>query len=568
MRAGHATSSANLPNSVLKSMRTEFAILVAIAMAAVPACKGLKQIGSVPDAAGDISSVDGPNGTSDLGSGTQGGAGSGSTADGSLGGAAGFEADASGGMAADAESSDRYQRTGDGASSDGPAADVAVPEAAIDISRDTTLDASCSVGITRCSTSGPAVEVCTLAGTWMLKESCPSICANGACSGSCMPHAKHCGAAQTPETCSSAGDWVPAIQPCPFVCTGQGICGGDCMPGSGTCMGTVHYTCNQDGKYAPDNGSQCKVQNGDPCRGSSDCMSGNCVGGICCSDSCSGTCLSCASADTGKANGTCSAIQAGHVAPAGQCPVSDPTSCGSNGKCDGSGRCQMWPSTITCDNGGCDTAGRLTPPGKCNGSGACGHDPAVACGNHLVCTSNACPPACTQDQECEAGYYCHANQCIARCRVSIGNLVPNGGFDSTAGWTFDNAHWVSADGLQCTTSGSAHLEDSGSGSEIRSPCFKVSPSTTYTFGASIRGANVSDLFCNVSWYLNITCAAESTHPSDITQANSFTAQWEPVSTTVASASDAEYALVSCTTYSGGKGEVDLIYLKPGTGAEY
>ncbi len=64
---------------------------------------------------------------------------------------------------------------------------------------------ACTAGATRCASSGAAVEVCTVEGEWVAKETCPSTCASGACSGMCRPTEKHCGANQTPETCSAAG---------------------------------------------------------------------------------------------------------------------------------------------------------------------------------------------------------------------------------------------------------------------------------------------------------------------------------------------------------------------------
>lgn len=158
------------------------------------------------------------------GSGTAGSAGTGPA----MGGGAGGETAAGGGAAAD---------SGAGGSVDAPG--MGAP--------------ACPVGTTRCAASGPAVEVCTVAGQWVMDKTCPSICTNGACAGMCTPSELQCGSNGTPEKCSERGEWVPQAQPCEFVCTGKGECTGECKPGLTRCGDPPNtltsYKCDEKGKW-------------------------------------------------------------------------------------------------------------------------------------------------------------------------------------------------------------------------------------------------------------------------------------------------------------------------------
>jgi hypothetical protein len=110
----------------------------------------------------------------------------------------------------------------------------------------------CSAGETRCASMGAVVEVCTVAGTWVMKETCTAICTAGACAGMCAPNSKHCGPNQTPESCDSNGEWVAGNMPCPNVCTGQGECTGACKPGTKRCSGPNNLTtqtCDEKGAW-------------------------------------------------------------------------------------------------------------------------------------------------------------------------------------------------------------------------------------------------------------------------------------------------------------------------------
>jgi hypothetical protein len=328
----------------------------------------------------------------------------------------------------------------------------------------------------------------------------------------------------------------------------------------------AHTRVSIDGGSPPCTGPSCKAQDGEACSASSDCQSSFCVAGICCKTACTGTCVSCAVADTGKPNGTCAPIQPGHDAPAGQCPSATPASCGNDGKCDGSGRCEKWGPTVVCDDPKCDSTGKLIPQGKCSGSGTCSHDAPSVCPNHLMCKSGACPSNCEGDPECSSGYYCSSNVCDARCKVSVGNLIPNGGFDTAQRWTIDHAQWVRDDALQCSSSGSVRLDDLAG---LTSDCFKISPSTSYTFGLRMKGASVGALYCEVDYFVENTCGIATMEPiHHFLPDNALVGRWETAVEPALTPPDAEWAHVNCNTFSGGSGEVDMIFLKRGTGQEF
>jgi hypothetical protein len=60
------------------------------------------------------------------------------------------------------------------------------------------------------------------------------------------------------------------------------------------------------------NGMTCGLfENGAACSSGLECVSGNCVEGVCCNGVCNGLCQACVGAKTGAADGTCSGVTAG-----------------------------------------------------------------------------------------------------------------------------------------------------------------------------------------------------------------------------------------------------------------
>ena len=340
--------------------------------------------------------------------------------------------------------------------------------------------AACNAGVTRCE--GKIVEVCTVAGTWVMKEACSAVCTAGACAGMCTPGSKHCGIDQTPETCSELGEWVPDAMPCPNVCSGMGQCTGMCKPGSKRCSGPndlTTQTCDENGAWV--NGMVCP--------------------NICSSGSCGGDCMpsakrcgannvqeTCGDKGTWEPAMTCQFVCMG-AACAGECkPATKRCSALVPQECDQNGRWQsMAACPNLCMNGACtgdcvpnqkrcsgNTVQTCSPAGRyvasetcpfvCQGSGVCGgqcvparrqcsgttpqvcsndgqwmnttgneclKDRGATCGNANECVTRTCVQGhcCTSgekycDGQCRAGSYCCNND---PCNVANGRGACQGG---------------------------------------------------------------------------------------------------------------------------------------------
>src|SRR6185503_11729978 len=85
---------------------------------------------------------------------------------------------------------------------------------------------------------------------------------------------------------------------------------------------------------------------GDACRCNSECGSRFCVDGVCCSTACTEGCKTCNSA------GTCVNRQSGEdPRDASTCVKMPATTCGLDGKCDGTGGCRKYEMNVTCKPG-------------------------------------------------------------------------------------------------------------------------------------------------------------------------------------------------------------------------
>ncbi len=330
---------------------------------------------------------------------------------------------------------------------------------------------ACTPGETRCAPSaGNLVEVCTVTGEWMMKQKCDAVCAAGACAGKCTPGARQCGASQTPETCSPAGEWMAEKQPCEFVCTGDGQCGeckpavkrcgpndtpetcsiagkwepaprpceftctgegvcGECKPDTKTCLGLVPRVCDGSGKWqtAP----ACKF--------------------VCTEGECSGTCnpgdLRCSGATPQMCDGT------GTYRNLTPCPFI----CSGKGAC--SGECK--PNTTSCSGTRrqvCNGNGQLSSE-DCrapqHGSATCsGGNCGFNCQNPFVKRGNGC--SCPDGQiECNGG-------CAACCGTDASNcpnpgrnlerLCSNNRCQSRPACDLGGAPWTSVTSSSCMSS--------------------------------------------------------------------------------------------------------------------
>ena len=79
-----------------------------------------------------------------------------------------------------------------------------------------------------------------------------------------------------------------------------------------------------------------------PCVRDSQCESGSCTEGVCCSAPCDGLCESCLSSLTGAPDGTCSPVTAG-TDPESECQDDGAPACTQNGFCDGARACEQYP---------------------------------------------------------------------------------------------------------------------------------------------------------------------------------------------------------------------------------
>lgn len=131
---------------------------------------------------------------------------------------------------------------GDGAGSDIPT--DAGGGSVIDVM---TAEAPCALGATRCAVGAAIVEGCDENGGWQVRETCTSVCVNGACVGMCRPGDRRCGANQIPEACTPQGEWTPE-SPCPVLCAGQGQCT-QCTPQARRCSANSAMVeeCKNDG---------------------------------------------------------------------------------------------------------------------------------------------------------------------------------------------------------------------------------------------------------------------------------------------------------------------------------
>jgi hypothetical protein len=301
---------------------------------------------------------------------------------------------------------------------------------------------SCLVGATRCDAAGAAVEVCTLADTWMMKEVCSGTCKDGACAGECKPGSKHCGAQQIVETCSMLGAWTPG-DTCPFVCSGSGECRGECLPGSKQCGGSdgrTVQTCDESGHWL-DESSCSSVCSGGSCTGTCTPGSRRCRTSLTpeiCSDSgswepqldcsflcsgqgqCTGECRPGSKQCTGQTPEICD--PAGHWAADIPCINSACVNGVCGGACaPGERRCGPVQTPQLCNDSGVWTPGRAcqyvcSGAGECTGS--CSPNTKVCSGSTLrACKADGSGYADTACQPAQANETasCSGNMCVSRC---------------------------------------------------------------------------------------------------------------------------------------------------------
>jgi hypothetical protein len=243
-------------------------------------------------------------------------------------------------------------------------------------------------------------------------------CADATCMGTKFVASRSCdgaGACAAART-TECGTAACTTSGCALPCTGDLECGTGAYCAGGTC--------------------KVKGANGESCGGTTQCLSGFCVDGVCCETACTGACMACAESGTGQKSGRCQPVQAGKDT-GDDCPTDAPTTCGRDGTCDGLGACRKYDSTTTCAEASC-SGKTFTPARKC-AAGACAAATAVDCGQ-AQCAVEGCRQGCSVDTDCSTTAYCVNGTCVAK----KGN-----GADCTAGGQCTSKACV--DGKCCET---------------------------------------------------------------------------------------------------------------------
>ncbi|MDC3984826.1 MopE-related protein [Polyangium jinanense] len=290
-------------------------------------------------------------------------------------------------------------------------------------------------------------QVCGNASECLSGNCVDGVCCNGTCTGECQACSVAAGAA-TNGVCGNITSGQPDNYP------------------ANTCAAPK----------ACDGGGVCKSANGIVCATGSDCVTGNCVDGVCCDTSCTGVCKACSVAKGAAANGVC-----GNIAPGS---TDDAPVCGGSNVCNGSGACLKTKGEV------CSTASECAS-GACVDGVCC---TAMACGSCQTCNKNIMlAGTCTnidsgQPDNFPAGNCTGTNVCDGAgvCKEL------NGSACSTAGECFSGN---CIDGFCCDSAcnGTCRTCAAASGAPANGTCGNVTSGTQDTVPANAcTGTNVCD----------------------------------------------------------------------------
>ncbi|EYF00860.1 Hypothetical protein CAP_8949 [Chondromyces apiculatus DSM 436] len=271
-------------------------------------------------------------------------------------------------------------------------------------------------------------------------------CCESACTGNCVSCANPTG------TCANVPVGEPDTCAAGSVCNAAGVCqeengqtctdGDECLSGNcvdgrcceSACTGDCVSCANPTGTCAnvdagePDTcgaGSVCNAmgvcqeENGQTCTDGDECLSGNCVDGVCCESACTGDCVSCA-----NPTGTCANVDAG-----------EQDTCADGSACDGAGACQevngqactgedeclsgFCVDGVCCDStceGACQACDAPGAEGTCGDDPLAEGEPDTCGGVGEVCSDGACIEVfgvdCDGDEDC-AGASCTDGVCCS-----------------------------------------------------------------------------------------------------------------------------------------------------------
>jgi hypothetical protein len=205
------------------------------------------------------------------------------------------------------------------------------------------------------------------------------------------------------------------------VCDGAGVCKTpattQCFPFACGAAAACNGTCKSNADCAPNatciNGS-CGLQpKGGPCSASSQCSMGLVcsVQGVCCDKLCDGACVSCKLSAT---LGTCSPVALGATDPSSKCGMSNQSTCGNDGTCDGVGGCHKWKASTQCAPPTCPAMmASGTNATTCDGIGNCNQGGGPNNCSPFMCnpTTAMCLGTCTSNNDCVPPFTCVGNSC-------------------------------------------------------------------------------------------------------------------------------------------------------------
>jgi MYXO-CTERM domain-containing protein len=134
-----------------------------------------------------------------------------------------------------------------------------------------------------------------------------------------------------------------------------------------------------------------------------ECITRNCIDGVCCNTACGGTCDTC----VGSSPGTCAPTFG--PTRGRSCPGSAP--CVSS--CTGGDNCS--PSTAACGGGTCNPATETALPTVYCSGGSCPSPTPIACAPFTCNSTNtACKNTCAVDGDCSSGNFCSGGTCVSQ----------------------------------------------------------------------------------------------------------------------------------------------------------
>jgi len=229
----------------------------------------------------------------------------------------------------------------------------------------------------------------------------------------------------TGSLCNGSGTCVASSSSCsPYLCANTTACGTGCT-GDAQCV--TNGFCRLS-----DHTCQLDQDKGAACAGGQQCLSGNCVDGVCCESACTATCQACSATKKGAGlDGFCENVQSSSD-PDGDCADDGQASCGHNGSCDGNGACANYVDGSSCGSTTCSMGQQSGH--SCDGFGHCNPSNTTSCSPY-TCSGSACVSSCADDGNCIASAYCQSStqtcqpdqgngsSCTAASQCTSGNCV-------------------------------------------------------------------------------------------------------------------------------------------------